>query len=61
MTSNYTTVLNVIFLLLALALVCRFLCTNGLKMLRMTNTPQEAAPHYKALVPCSLLVAANAA
>ena len=44
-TFNYTTVLNVIFLLLAALLVWRFLRTNGLKMLRMMNTPQEAMAH----------------
>ncbi|MFI1095465.1 permease [Streptomyces sp. NPDC020917] len=32
---NYTTVLNIVFLLLAAALVVRFLATGGLSMLRM--------------------------
>src|SRR6266513_1943021 len=36
---NYTTVLNIIFLLLAAILVVRFLHTGGLPMLRMMNTP----------------------
>jgi len=34
---NYTTVLNIIFLLLALALVVRFIRTGGARMLRMMN------------------------
>ncbi|MEO8784732.1 MAG: permease [Candidatus Saccharimonadales bacterium] len=37
---NYTTVLNIIFLLLATALVWRFLRTGGPKMLRMMNNSQ---------------------
>jgi uncharacterized protein len=36
---NYTTVLNVIFLALAVALVWRFVATGGLPMLRMMNKP----------------------
>src|SRR6266567_2231724 len=36
---NYTSVLNILFLLLATILVVRFLHTGGLPMLRMMNTP----------------------
>ena len=40
---NYTTVLNIIFLVIAAVLVWRFLSTNGMKMLRMMNTmPAES-------------------
>jgi len=38
-TLNYTTVLNLLFLLLAAVLVVRFLRTKGLEMLRMMNAP----------------------
>jgi len=44
-TLNYTTVLNVIFLILAAVFIWRFLRTNGLKMLRMMNVPKEAMAH----------------
>jgi hypothetical protein len=37
-TWNYTTVLNIIFLVVALVLVARFLQTGGPAMLRMMNT-----------------------
>lgn len=40
-TLNYTTVLNVVFLVLAAALVLRFLRTNGLRMLRMMKAPMS--------------------
>ncbi|MEI7682697.1 MAG: permease [Candidatus Saccharibacteria bacterium] len=36
-TLNYTSVLNIIFLLISTALVWRFLCTGGPKMLKMMN------------------------
>jgi len=36
---NYTTWLNIVFLLLAAALVWRFLKTGGPEMLRMMNRP----------------------
>jgi uncharacterized membrane protein YraQ (UPF0718 family) len=39
---NYTTWLNIVFLLLAAALVWRFLRTGGPAMLRMMNRPQQA-------------------
>ncbi len=38
-TLNYTTVLNVLFLVLAGVLLVRFLRTNGVEMLRMMNAP----------------------
>src|SRR5512132_4008320 len=38
-TWNYTTVLNILFLLLAAVLVARFLRTGGLPMLRAMNRP----------------------
>jgi uncharacterized membrane protein YraQ (UPF0718 family) len=40
-TWNYTTVLNIVFLLLALALVVRFVRAGGLPMLRMMGRPLE--------------------
>jgi uncharacterized membrane protein YraQ (UPF0718 family) len=43
-TWNYTTVLNIIFLCLAAALVWRFVRSGGLPMLRMMNGP-ALAPH----------------
>jgi len=42
---NYTTVLNIIFLLLAAVLVIRFIRTGGLPMLRMMNTPEKEMSH----------------
>jgi uncharacterized protein len=45
-TWNYTTVLNIAFLLLAAVLVWRFLRTGGLPMLRMMNRP--ATEHEQA-------------
>jgi uncharacterized membrane protein YraQ (UPF0718 family) len=42
---NYTTVLNIIFLVLAAILVIRFIRTGGLPMLRMMNTPEEEMMH----------------
>jgi uncharacterized membrane protein YraQ (UPF0718 family) len=47
-TFNYTTVLNIIFLLVATALVWRFLQTGGSMMLKMMNkkhTPKTAHSH----------------
>ena len=37
---NYTSVLNVVFLVVAAILIVRFLRTGGLAMLRMMNTPE---------------------
>jgi uncharacterized membrane protein YraQ (UPF0718 family) len=42
---NYTTVLNIIFLVLAAVLVLRFIRTGGLLMLRMMNKPMEDMAH----------------
>lgn len=44
-TWNYTTILNILFLLLAAALVWRFLRTGGPKMLRMMNQAPDGAMH----------------
>jgi uncharacterized protein len=41
-TWNYTTVLNILFLVLAGALLVRFVRTNGMAMLRAMNKPMEA-------------------
>jgi hypothetical protein len=38
---NYTTILNIIFLLLAAMLLVRFFRTGGVKMLKMMNQPAE--------------------
>ncbi len=40
---NYTSILNIIFLLLAAILVIRFIRTGGIPMLRMMNTPDVNA------------------
>jgi hypothetical protein len=40
-TWNYTTVLNIGFLVVAAVLVLRFLRTGGAAMLRLMNTPEE--------------------
>jgi hypothetical protein len=42
LTWDYTTWLNILFLLLAGALVWRFFRTGGPEMLRMMNKPAEA-------------------
>lgn len=43
---NYTSVLNIIFLLLAAILVIRFIRTGGVSMLRMMNRPaHDMSPH----------------
>lgn len=43
---NYTSVLNILFLLLAAVLVVRFLRTGGLPMLRMMNKPAHEMSHH---------------
>ena len=43
---NYTSILNIIFLLLAAILVIRFIRTGGLPMLRMMNTPEQEMSHH---------------
>jgi hypothetical protein len=42
---NYTTILNVIFLVLAAMLLIRFFRTGGPEMLRMMNWPQHRHEH----------------
>ena len=42
---NYTTVLNIAFLAIALLLVVRFLRTGGLTMLQMMNHGKHEAAH----------------
>ncbi|MGZ3616610.1 MAG: permease [Ktedonobacteraceae bacterium] len=44
---NYTTILNIIFLILAAILVFRFNRTGGLPMLRMMNKPSHEMTHRK--------------
>ncbi len=42
---NYTSILNIIFLVLAALLVIRFIRTGGLPMLRMMDTPEKEMAH----------------
>ena len=42
---NYTSILNIIFLILAAILVIRFIRTGGIAMLRMMNTPEHEMYH----------------
>jgi uncharacterized membrane protein YraQ (UPF0718 family) len=44
---NYTSVLNIIFLVLAAILVIRFIRTGGLPMLRMMSTPEHDMAHHE--------------
>lgn len=44
---NYTTILNIIFLILAAALVIRFIRTGGIPMLRMMNKPAQEMAHHE--------------
>jgi len=44
-TLNYTTILNIVFLALAAALLWRFIRTGGLPMLRAMNTPMGGDGH----------------
>jgi uncharacterized membrane protein YraQ (UPF0718 family) len=44
---NYTTVLNIIFLILAAIFVIRFIRTGGLPMLRMMNKPAHEMAHHE--------------
>jgi uncharacterized protein len=48
---NYTTVLNLVFLALAAALVWRFVRTGGLPMLREMNEPVEGHAHHHHATP----------
>ncbi|GAC1469681.1 MAG: permease [Chloroflexota bacterium] len=45
-TWNYTSVLNIVFLAIAAALVVRFLRTGGPAMLRMMETPEDEMAHH---------------
>jgi hypothetical protein len=42
---NYTTVLNIVFLLVALGLLLRFVRSGGLPMLKMMGGPVPATAH----------------
>lgn len=44
---NYTTILNIIFLLLAAVMVIRFIRTGGIPMLRMMNKPAHEMAHHE--------------
>lgn len=44
---NYTTVLNIIFLVVAAVLVIRFIRTGGLPMLKMMNMPEHEGAHHE--------------
>jgi uncharacterized membrane protein YraQ (UPF0718 family) len=44
---NYTSVLNIVFLLLAAILVIRFIRTGGIPMLRMMNRPEQEMSHHQ--------------
>ena len=44
---NYTTILNIIFLILAAALVIRFIRIGGIPMLRMMNKPAQEMAHHE--------------
>src|SRR5947209_5671956 len=54
---NYTSVLNLVFLALAVILVWRFLRTGGPAMLRMMNAPQHAGEHRHKNQPASHTIA----
>ena len=43
---NYTTILNIIFLILAAVLIIRFIRTGGLPMLRMMSRPEHDMAHH---------------
>jgi len=42
---DYTTVLNIVFLVLAAVLVLRFIRTGGISMLKMMNRPAHEMEH----------------
>jgi uncharacterized membrane protein YraQ (UPF0718 family) len=44
---NYTSILNIIFLVLAAILVIRFIRTGGLPMLRMMSKPEHDMAHHE--------------
>lgn len=43
---NYTSILNIIFLVLAAILVIRFVRTGGISMLKMMDTPERQMDHH---------------
>ena len=43
---NYTTILNILFLILAALMVIRFIRTGGIPMLRMMNRPANEMAHH---------------
>jgi uncharacterized membrane protein YraQ (UPF0718 family) len=43
---NYTSILNIIFLVLAAILVTRFIRTGGIPMLKMMNTSEQQMEHH---------------
>jgi uncharacterized membrane protein YraQ (UPF0718 family) len=45
-TWNYTTALNIIFLVVAAVLLVRFQRTGGPEMLRMMDMPEEEMAHH---------------
>jgi hypothetical protein len=42
---NYTSFLNIVLLLIATALIYRFICSGGLAMLKMMNSKTAETPH----------------
>ena len=44
---NYTTILNILFLILAAVMVIRFIRTGGIPMLRMMNKPANEMAHHE--------------
>jgi uncharacterized protein len=44
---NYTTILNILFLILAAMMVIRFIRTGGIPMLRMMNRPAQEMAHHE--------------
>jgi uncharacterized membrane protein YraQ (UPF0718 family) len=48
---NYTTILNVLFLLLAAVLVIRFIRTGGAAMLRMMGQSEQTMDHHEHTMP----------
>jgi uncharacterized protein len=44
---NYTTILNILFLILAAVMVMRFISAGGIPMLRMMNRPASGMAHHE--------------
>jgi uncharacterized membrane protein YraQ (UPF0718 family) len=51
---NYTSVLNLIFLVIAAVLVIRFLRTGGPTMLKMMNRPEQGTEHHHHMEPSEM-------